>query len=394
MSDRPPGDRQGPPPEGPPEYNVYRAGDDDGEKPPRPRGDDPGGQPDYKVYRSRRSPFERFRGSGGLAGLRERTRRRRRKEPGLPGAPRPPRRITVGRVAKWVAAAVGAWLLLSLALFMISAQVEQGVSKRAEDALSGEGSLLTGATILVLGSDQRPEGTKEPGAEGPGRADSIMLLRASFGSVRRLSILRDSWADIPGHGQQKINASYALGGPALTIETVEQFMGNGLQIDHIIEVNFEDFPELIDALGGIDVTLRRCIRSDPFGGRKFRLRAGEHHLNGRQALAFARVRKNRCNPGEDDRARARRQQQVLAAIRAKAISPSTFFRAPWVSWQAPKTVRTDMAGPGLMGLFTDLATGGDGATRVLLPEGPGPQGSLTISEDRKEREVRRLLGES
>jgi LCP family protein required for cell wall assembly len=393
MNDRPPGEREGPPPEGRPEYNVYRAGEEDAparatERPRSPRADgDP--PPEYKVYRSRRRPLDRFR-RGGLAGLRERTRRR--KAPEIPGAPRPRRKITVGRVVKWVAIAVGAWLLLSFALFMISAQVQNGVSQRAEDALSPGGSLLTGSTILVLGSDQRPEGTKEPGAGGPGRADSIMLLHAGFGSVRRLSILRDSQAPIPGHDTQKINAAYALGGPALMIDTVEQFMGNGLKINHIIEVNFEDFPELIDALGGIDITLKRCVRSQPFGGRVFRLRKGEHHLNGRQALAFARVRKNACTPSEDDRARAARQQQVLTAIRAQALSASTFFRLPWVSWEAPKAVRTDMHGPGLLGLFGDLTTGGNGRTRILKPSANGPNGSLTVSEDEKQREVELLLG--
>ena len=91
-----------------------------------------------------------------------------------------------------------------------------------------------------------------------------------------------------------------------------------------------------------------------------RLSKGEHHLDGKDALAFARVRKNECDPSEDDRARAARQQQVMSAIRSQILSPSTFFRLPLVSWEAPQTLRTDLKGPGLLALFTDLMTGGSG----------------------------------
>ena len=356
-----------------------------------PGGPPQGGRPEYKVYRARRNPFARLRTDAGLDRLRD--PRRRREEPELPDLRPHRRRVDVRRVLKWVVLAALGWILLSVVLFFVSAQLNEGVSSDAQRALDGGGNLLTGATILVIGSDQRPEGTLEPGADtSAGRADSIMLLRAGFGSVRRCSILRDSLAEIPGHGRQKINAAQAFGGTALTVETVEGFLGNGLEIDHVIEVSFEDFPEFIDALGGIDIELDRCVRSEPFGGRKFSLSRGEHHLNGRQALAFARVRKNRCAPNEDDRARARRQQQVLAAIRDKAISPTTFFRLPWVAWEAPRTVRTDMKGPALAALFADLLTGGTGETRVLEPDGFGPGGTLIVSESAKAEAVDELLG--
>lgn len=351
----------------------------------------PGEEPDYKVYRSRRGLLARLRPRDERSLLRD-LERRRRESPDEPEVPAR-RRITPLRALGWLALAVAGWILLSVALFLVSAQLEQGVSERAEDALSSGGNLLTGSTILVLGSDERPEGTREPGAGGPGRADSILLLRAGLGSVRRLSILRDSFADIPGHGAQKINTAYALGGPALTIETVEGFLGNGLRVNHVVEVSFEDFPDLIDALGGIDVKLNRCIRSQPFGGRVFRLDAGRHRLNGRQSLAFARVRRNACSPNEDDRARAARQQQVLSAIRSRVLSPSTFLRLPWVGWHAPRTFRSDMAGPGLMTLLADLATGGSGETRVLLPSAFGPGGSLLVSEESRRRAVEELLGD-
>jgi LCP family protein required for cell wall assembly len=332
--------------------------------------DRPPDKPEYKVYRSRRGFLDRLKGpSDQVAQLRDAARRRAQRqrddeeEPVEPGGPKGP---LWRRILKWVAIAVGAWVLLSLVLFMISAQITDGVSDETEEALSSGGSLVTGSTILVLGSDERPEDTLEPGVSGvPARADSILLMHVGIGSVRKLSVLRDTPVDIPGHGLQKINAAYAFGGAPLMIKTVEAYLGNGLEINHIIEVSFEDFPDFIDALGGIDVDLDDCIESNSFGGKRVRLSKGEHHLDGKEALAFARVRKNECNIAEDDRDRAARQQQVLSAIRSQILSPSTFFRLPLVSWEAPQTLRTDLKGPGLLALFTDLMTGGAGKTNVL-----------------------------
>ncbi len=347
------------------------------------------GPPEYKVYRSRRLPLDRLRPPSRPGGL----RRRRDRPPGIQGE-----KPLWRRVLRYALIGAALWLLLSFVVFMVSAQTQDGVSNRTEEALSSGGSLITGSTVLVLGSDQRPKGTKEPGAAGaPSRADSIMVLHVGLGSVRKLSILRDSYANIPGSGAQRINAAYAIGGAALTIETVEEFMGNGLEINHVIEVDFSNFPELIDALGGVDIELDNCVKSDRFGDKRVVLSKGKHHLTGREALRFARVRKNRCAPNEDDRQRAARQQQVLKGMRDRLVHPknwpSSFIRAPWIAWEAPRALRTDMKGPGLLSLFTDLLTGGAGETSVLKPDGVNGDGSLRIERSTREAAVRRLLGD-
>jgi len=348
-----------------------------------------GDEPSYKVYRSRRNPLNRLRPEGGLEGLRRRHDPRRPREPGEPK--RPGQRISLGRVAKYAALALLGWLVLSAFLFLVSAQLQGGVSENAEEALSPGGSIVTGTTILVIGSDQRPKETATTGGEG-GRADSIMLLRASLGSLQRLSILRDSF--VPDLGE-KINAAYAIGGEKQMINTVESFMGNGLEVNHVIEVNFRDFPELVDSMGGIDVENKSKICSpqfDPFKG-PINFRKGEIHLSGRQALAFARVRKNDCAPAEDDRNRAKRQQEVVTGIRSRVLSPSGFLRLPWISWKAPKTITTDMGGPSLMTLFGDIATAGSqDSAPILTPSGAGPGGSLLISDEAKRSAVNKLLG--
>jgi LCP family protein required for cell wall assembly len=219
-----------------------------------------------------------------------------------------------------------------------------------------------------------------------------MLVHAAFGSVRKLSIPRDVEVDVPGHGVNKINAAYALGGPALTIETVESFLGNGLQVNHLVEVDFEDFPAFIDAMGGITVNNKTRICSPPFDNfwKGLNFRRGEIDLNGTRALGYARVRKNTCAPAEDDRDRAARQQQVLAAIGGQVKSPSTFLRLPWVSWAAPRTLKTDMNGLELMMLFADMATGSSDETAVL--EATCCNGSnLFVSDGAKQDAVRKLV---
>lgn len=346
-------------------------------------------EPQYTLYRARPRLLRR-RGGGDLDGLRD--------------SGRPPRRprLTPGRILKYLGLAVLGWLLLSLILFMISAQLESSKTSAAADAqLSSGGYTLTSAnTILVLGSDARLKGTHEAGANTigePSRSDSILLMRIGGGANATLSIPRDTVADIPGHGPDKINAAYAIGGPSLAIRTVEQFLG--IKINHVVEVNFENFPQLIDAMGGITVKTG-CVVSEINGGNRnggytLRLRAGTHELNGKQALALARTRHNLCNPADSDLTRARRQQKILAAIKDKVTSFETFIRLPWVSWAAPKAIRSDMAGPSLLGLVGAELLGGSAKGAVLLPTGavtlPNGGAALTVDAAAKQRAVARFL---
>ena len=82
-------------------------------------------------------------------------------------------------------------------------------------------------------------------------------------------------------------------------------------------------------------------------------------------------------------------------MRDQLISPSTAFRLPWVSWEAPQSIRSDLKGPGLAMLFADLVTGGTGTTRVLQPDelSLNAGGALTIPEEEKASAVGELLGE-
>jgi LCP family protein required for cell wall assembly len=359
-------------------------------------------EPQYTLYRARPKFLRRRNDDGGL--------REMQREPAAYDAPpaeprrirRPGRRIGVWRVVRWLATALAAWLLVSLILFLVSAQIQSAnVSDAADTELGGGGYPLTSPnTILVLGSDARPKSSKEPGANKigePSRADSILLLRIGGGANATLSIPRDTVVEIPGHGQNKINAAYAIGGPALAIRTVEQYLG--LQVNHLVEVNFENFPQLIDALGGI--TYRGgCVVSRINGGFKnggytLRLKRGEQEIDGKQALALARTRKNECKPRENDLTRARRQQKIMSSIKDKVTSFETFVRLPWVAWAAPKAIRSDMSGPSLLGLVGAELTAGTAKPTVLRPSGtttlPDGGAGLTVDDATKQRTVARFL---
>jgi LCP family protein required for cell wall assembly len=359
--------------------------------------------PQYTRYRARRRLLgEREQETAGPERpARPSLRARRRRRPSLGTARGWRRWATPKRALLGLLALIVAWLVLSLALFLISSAVNR-TSPPGDLAasLDSAGYPLTSANnILVLGSDRRQKNSKEPGAEtsGPGRSDSIMLIRTGGGHAARLSIPRDTIVEIPGHGLQKINAAHAFGGPAESVRVIKRWLG--IPINHVVEVNFENFPQLIDAMGGIDYTggciVSRIDGGFSQGGYTLRLPAGTHHLDGKQALALARTRENLCAPNQNDLQRQEHQQVLFNAMKSRLLSPSSFLRLPWIAWDAPPAIISDMSGPTLIGMFAALAAGGTPPTRVfkhLQPEVvPGVGDGLQVSEAERHAAVSQFL---
>jgi len=395
---------------------------------------DPNRPPEYTVYRSRRGLLSRLR-APDISSLRERTKRSYRRlgrggpkaedQPAL--APKP----LLRRAAKWLAIAAGVWVLISFGAFAISAQIQKWkLADGAGEALGGNPLLLfSPQTILVIGTDARPGDTQEPGAaardecleqqargeaphgpcsQGQFRADTLMLVRAGGGSFRKLSIPRDTIADIPGSIPQKINAAYAFGGAKLQIETVEDFLG--IDVDHVVIVDFEGFEEFIDSIGGVEVDLPRRLCAEISGGAgggqggiTLRLGKGKNTLNGQKALSYARVRKpspcpgagaNEFTTGYDDRDRAQAQQQVLNGIKSRLTSPRrlpyNFIRGPIIGWNAPKAIVTDMGAFTMPQLVLSSIFGSNSQTKVL--QGSNSGGGVSVSQAERERAVRKLIG--
>jgi LCP family protein required for cell wall assembly len=369
----------------------------------------------YKTYRARprglrallrgeqEAELERDLRPGGPSGPGRRGGRGRRGGPAGPGTWR--ERATPKRVILGLIGLIVFWLLLSLILFMISAGQQQTLPNSALAELSSGGNMITSAnTVLILGTDNRPTtgpGSKEPGSNyNPNFAnsDTIMLWRLGGGVSRRLSIPRDTVAQIPGHGLGKINAGYAFGGPALELKTIENF--TGLKINHMIVVDLGAFPPFIDAIGGVTVkTEHVCANISggvKNGGFTLNLSAGEHHLTGLQALLYSRIRENPCNPADSDLTRVQHQQEILNAVKSQLFSPTAFFHLPWASWDAPKVLRTDMGGFTLLSLFAAAEMGGSAPVKVLKPSGaealPGYGDALTVTPGAVQSAVRTLLG--
>lgn len=175
----------------------------------------------------------------------------------------------------------------------------------------------SGTTYLFAGSDSRDGWNPDDPTEGE-RSDSVILVhRARNGQTAMVSMPRDLYVDIPGVGMNKLNASFAYGGPTLLVETLENL--TGLTVDHYVQIGMTGVGEIIDALGGVELCWDQTVQ-DEFSGMDWV--AGCHEVDGEEALAFSRMRY--ADP-LGDVGRTMRQRQVLSAVSAKALSPRVLF---------------------------------------------------------------------
>ena len=261
---------------------------------------------------------------------------------------------------------------------------------RAQLAKDQPSVLSEPTTTLVIGTD----GGKEPGREGSRRSDSLMLVRTdpSTHRITYLSIPRDLRVEIPGYGSSKINAANQVGGPALTLATVRAL--TGVPIDHVVVVDFQGFRKLIDAIGGIEITVPRPILSNPFDcphpparcktWEGWRFGKGTQHMDGRHALAYSRIRENRLDPSETDLDRVARQQAVLDAIGNKVAGVGTFFRLPFMGDSLASPLATDLSAWQLAQLGWVRFRAGSSSLRCRLGGDPSTIGGESVllgSED-------------
>ena len=177
--------------------------------------------------------------------------------------------------------------------------------------------------ILLAGVDVRSGLTRHQqlalhvGDTVSSNSDTLMLIHVSGdrSHVTVVSLPRDSWVNIPGHGMNKINAAYGLGGPRLVVQTVEQL--TGLTVNDFVQVNFLGFVKVIDALGGVNICLPYAV-DDPYSG--LHLPAGLHHVDGITALEYAR---DRHSFALSDLARIQDQQRLMSSMLKEAISSGT-----------------------------------------------------------------------
>jgi len=261
-------------------------------------------------------------------------------------------------------------ILLSCGLFLW-ADLSTSLTERPA-SLDKTGLFSMTANILILGSDTRESGES-------GRADTIMILGLKMfrKSNSLLSIPRDSRVEIEGHGIGKINAAYFYEGQDLMVSTVKNL--TDLKINHIIEMDFQGFKELVDAVGGVTINVSERLVDDKSGAN---FEPGTYLMDGDQALAFVRSRAT----ASADLGRIERQQYFLRQLMKRLADPSVFvLRSPKIFLALKNNVKTDMnaahlfkygifmAWFGLKGLNAETLPGKtatiDGVSYVVIDQG-------------------------
>jgi LCP family protein required for cell wall assembly len=303
--------------------------------------------------------------------------------PGRPAAPQPNRRRRQRHpVRKFFRVLLILLLLFILWLVAVPAYAWTQIA-RVDAAPSGQRPAdQPGKTFLLVGSDsraglsraeQRRLGTGRTGGQ---RTDSIMLIYLPPGGKSALiSLPRDSYVDIPGHGKNKINAAYAFGGPELMVQTIEH--NTKLRVDGYMEIGFGGFVNVIDALGGIRMCLPNAIKDRD---SHLDLPKGCQTLSGAEALGYVRMRK--ADP-RGDLGRIERQREMLAAVADKAASPVTVLN-PIRYWNfcmatadAIKLGRdTSLPETLLLGLALKQVSGGRGLTLTVPVSNTGASTSV------------------
>ncbi len=180
------------------------------------------------------------------------------------------------------------------------------------EKMLGGGGVGGPLNVLVLGVDKRPPESEEAQVEGT-RTDTIMLVRLvpKTGEVKLLSVPRDLLVEVEPGVKDRINAAYTYGGLETTKDAVENY--TKVPLSHHAVVDFEGFEAVVDAMGGVEVDI-----DDEFPDN-WRMEEGLQRLNGHRALRYARYRGTACG----DLDRIERQQELVAALRSKALKWNT-----------------------------------------------------------------------
>ena len=292
-----------------------------------------------------------------------------------------------------VSATAGAMLAVSLSstpLRQAALSPQEAAAFNNQQAISYENLQLPAlnrpVNILVVGakvltSDVKEAETPDLGYHAPvnsleGLTDTMLLLR--FDPQRQkltmLSIPRDTRTDIEGYGEKKINEANALGGPALTAETVSHLL-DGVAIDRYVRINVQGVEKLIDALGGVTVYVPKDMKYKDFSQHLYiDLKKGEQHLNGEKFLQFARFRYD----AKGDIGRIQRQQQLMRSLVEQTLKPATLLKIPDIIEVIRNSIDTNLSLEELLALagFASKTERAD-VQMLLLPgdfNGDGRQG--------------------
>jgi polyisoprenyl-teichoic acid--peptidoglycan teichoic acid transferase len=363
-------------------YRVYRGGRVKGRVPTIPK-------PERGPARTDRRPT-RFKGPG----------------PKAPGTKRKfnwRRAILIGVICLFTLLLV--WGIASyLALRSGAKAANKRLPASAKAALVPQSGLILShpSVTLLLGTDHSSRIKERAGFE---RTDSIMLLRTDPGKGRLnyLSIPRDLRVSVPGHGFDKINAAYQIGGPSLALRTVRTF--TDVEVNHVVIVDFDAFTKVIDKVGGVDIDVPGPILSNKFDcpyktqarcdrWQGWRFAKGKQHMDGRRARVYSRIRENKLNPRESDITRTERQQAVIQALLSKLTSPGVLVKLPFIGDDVMKPLTTDLTAGQLIQLALVKKRSGNELHCHVGGTPSGFGGGYLVTDEEARRTIAAFMGRS
>ncbi|MBC1323741.1 LCP family protein [Listeria welshimeri] len=238
---------------------------------------------------------------------------------------------------------VGVVAVIGYFQYQSSLKEAQNDSKLKEYKFNGVKADGDAINVLLIGSDSR-------GAD-QGRSDSLMIAHynTKTNTPKLVSIMRDTYVDIPGHGKNKINAAYSYGGPELVRQTIKENFG--VDVEYYVVANFEGFPKIVDTLApeGIKINAEKDMSKNI----DVSIKKGEQVMDGKTLLQYARFRKD----AEGDFGRIRRQQQVLEALKEQAIDVGDVTKIPDVIGKLQGYSSTNIPNGTLMAIGADFLLG-------------------------------------
>jgi LCP family protein required for cell wall assembly len=364
-------------------YRVYRGGRVKGRVPTLPK-------PERAPARTDRKPPLRFKGPGP-------------KPEKTTGTPNWRRRILVGVILLFVLLLV--WGAASyLALRSGAKAANKRLPHSAKAALVPQSGLILShpSVILLLGTDHSSRIRERTGFQ---RSDSIMLLRTDPGKGRLnyLSIPRDLRVNVPGHGFDKVNSAFQLGGASLAIRTVRAF--TNIEVNHVVIVDFDAFTKVIDKVGGVEINVPAPILSNKFDcpyktqarcdrWQGWRFAKGRQHMNGKRARVYSRIRENKLNPAESDVTRTERQQAVIQALLSKLTSLGVLVKLPFVGDDIMRPLTTDLSAGELMQVALVKKRIGNELHCRLGGTPSGFGGGYLVADEETRRTIAAFLGQS
>ncbi|MGG0642972.1 LCP family protein [Sporosarcina gallistercoris] len=254
------------------------------------------------------------------------------------------------------------FLLIGGAAYFWFDQFKAGQSLAGEKPGNGEEDIFNAPepqygeiNILLLGSDARPDNDE-------GRSDSLMIghYNQETEELKTVSVMRDIYVEIPGHGKHKMNAAYSLGGPELVRQTIKDNFG--IDIHYYAEVDFDGFPKMVDVLApdGIEVDIPYRMSH----GINMTLEPGIQRLHGKELLGYVRFR----HDSKSDFGRVERQQEALSKLKSEAASLHSLLSFPKLLGMADSYVKTNIDKKTMLSIGKGLINNKDsGIESMRLP---------------------------